>query len=85
MIDTSPNSSGSVPHSLSSTSSTSQTPLGGRESEPEKRTSWPAAARSWAGECTPIAHCKASAMFDLPLPLGPMMTAIPSWKRSSIP
>ena len=41
MTETSLNSRGSVPHSLSSTSSTSQTPAGGRPSDPAKSTSWP--------------------------------------------
>ena len=49
MIETSPNSIGSVSHSLSNTSSTSQTPAGGRESVPPNSTSWPVGARSWAG------------------------------------
>ena len=37
-------------------------------------------ARSWAGDCTAIAHCRASAMLDLPLPLGPTTTAMP-WSK----
>ena len=72
-----------MPHELSSTSSTSHTPAGGRESEPEKSTSWPEGARSWAGACVAIAHCSASATFDLPLPLGPTITAMPWWNVSS--
>ena len=85
MIETSPNSMGSVAHSLSSTSSTSQTPAGGRESVPPNSTSRPEGARSWAGDCTAIAHCRASAMFDLPLPLGPTTTAMPCSNVSSTP
>ena len=83
MTETSLNSSGSVPHSLSSTSSTSQTPAGGRPSDPAKSTSWPVGARSWTGEETAIAHWRASAMLDLPEPLGPTTTAMPWSKQSS--
>ena len=83
MTDTSPNSSGRVPHSLSSTSSTSHTPAGGRLSEPAKSTSCPVGARSCTGEDTAIAHWSASAIFDLPEPFGPTTTAIPWSKRSS--
>ena len=83
MTETSLNSRGSVPHSLSSTSSTSQTPAGGRPSDPAKSTSWPVGARSWTGEETAIAHWSASAMLDLPDPLGPTTTAMPWSKQSS--
>ena len=83
MTETSLNSRGSVPHSLSSTSSTSQTPAGGRPSDPAKSTSCPVGARSWTGEETAIAHWSASAMLDLPDPLGPTTTAMPWSKHSS--
>src|SRR4029078_5384497 len=74
--------SGSVPHSLSRTSSTSHTPAGGRESDPAKSTSWPVGARSCTGDETAIAHWRASAILDLPEPLGPTTTAIP-WSNTS--
>ena len=57
-----------------------------RRAAPSRRRARPArsAARSWLGGCEAIAHCSASAMFDLPEPFGPTTTATPRSKRSSI-
>ena len=71
------------PSLLSSTSSTSHTPLAACSSEPAKSTSCPVCARSWLGGCEAMAHCSASAMLDLPEPFGPTTTETPPSKRSS--
>ena len=65
------------PSSLSKTSSTSQCSAGFRSPPPAKRTSSGFSARSSEGVSDPAAQTIASAMFDLPEPFGPTMTATP--------
>ena len=81
MTDSSLRAMPTRPSLLSITSSTSQTPLAACCSEPAKSTSCPVWARSWLGGCEAMAHCSASAMLDLPEPLGPTTTETPGSKR----
>ena len=66
-----------MPSSLSKTSSTSQCSAGLRSPPPAKSTSSGFSARSSDGVSDPAAQTIASAMFDLPEPFGPTMTATP--------
>src|SRR5215813_8973821 len=60
-------------------------PLGLRSRVPEKITSSMRDPRSVLADCSPNTQEMASAMFDLPQPLGPMMAAMPSpWDFNSV-
>jgi hypothetical protein len=83
VIATSANSTGSQPVLLSSVIVTSAIPMRARRSLPEKIMSSVLCARSSEKACSPSAQRTASAMFDLPLPLGPTIDVIPPSKRNS--
>src|SRR5882724_8763646 len=53
-------------------------PVGLRSRVPEKITSSMREPRNDLADCSPSTHEMASAMFDFPQPLGPMMAAMPS-------
>ena len=73
-------SSGSI-----SVSDTSAMPVGLRSRVPAKITSSMRDPRSVLADCSPSTQEMASAIFDLPQPLGPMMAAIPSpWNLRSV-
>ena len=76
-------SSVKLPASLSNTSSTSQCSARLRSAPPAKRTSSGFSARISEGVSDPAAHTTASAMFDLPEPFGPTITATPGSRDSS--
>src|SRR5258707_5325985 len=60
-------------------------PVGLRSRVPEKITSSIREPRNDFADCSPSTHEIASAMFDFPQPLGPMIAAIPSpWNFSSV-
>src|SRR5580698_10222212 len=60
-------------------------PVGLRSRVPAKMTSSMREPRSDLADCSPRTQEMASAMFDLPQPLGPMMAATPSpWNFSSV-
>src|ERR1700704_4608432 len=60
-------------------------PVGLRSRVPEKITSSMREPRNDLADCSPKTHEIASAMFDFPQPLGPMIAAIPSpWNFSSV-
>src|SRR5438552_11452416 len=59
-------------------SDTSAMPVGWRSRVPEKMTSSIREPRKVLADCSPNTHEMASAIFDLPQPLGPMMAATPS-------
>jgi hypothetical protein len=84
VISTSRKSAGKDPQVLSNTRLTSATADGRCPSAPAKMTScmlWP---RMLVGLCSPRAQSTASVRLLLPLPLGPMMTATPGSKTSSV-
>src|SRR5258708_7136643 len=73
-------SSGSI-----SVSDTSAMPVGLRSRVPAKITSSMREPRRVLADCSRSTHEMASAIFDLPQPLGPMMAATPSpWNLSSV-
>ena len=76
--------SGRAPSALSNTSSTSAVALARRPSLPAKITSCIDEPRTVVGLCSPSAQTTASARLLLPLPLGPMITATPGSKTSSV-
>ena len=60
-------------------------PVGLRSRVPAKITSSMREPRRVLADCSPKTHEIASAMLDLPHPLGPMMAAMPSpWNLSSV-
>src|SRR5712691_4813478 len=60
-------------------------PVGWRSGVPAKITSSMREPRRVLADCSPRTQEMASAIFDLPQPLGPMMAAIPSpWNLSSV-
>ena len=60
-------------------------PVGLRSRVPAKITSSMREPRSVLADCSPSTQEIASAMFDFPQPLGPMMAAMPSpWNFSSV-
>src|SRR5947208_14692665 len=60
-------------------------PVGLRSRVPAKITSSMREPRRVLADCSPRTHEMASAIFDLPQPLGPMMAAMPSpWNFSSV-
>src|SRR5437588_10931095 len=68
-----------------SLSDTSAIPVGLRSRVPAKITSSMREPRKVLADCSPRTQEIASAMLDLPQPLGPMMAAIPSpWNFSSV-
>ena len=68
-----------------SVSDTSAMPVGLRSRVPAKITSSMREPRRVLADCSPSTHEMASAIFDLPHPLGPMMAATPSpWNLSSV-
>src|SRR5580700_3573867 len=68
-----------------SVSDTSAMPVGLRSRVPAKITSSMRDPRSVLADCSPSTQEMASAIFDLPHPLGPMMAAMPSpWNLRSV-
>src|ERR1700675_208548 len=60
-------------------------PVGLRSRVPEKITSSMREPRNDLADCSPSTQEMASAMFDFPQPLGPMMAAMPSpWNFNSV-
>src|SRR4051812_29227317 len=83
-IEISPTGRSIRPAALSSTTSTSASLRACTPWPPAKITScidWP---RTAIGDCSPSAHSTASVMLDLPLPLGPTITATPGLKVSRV-
>src|SRR6266567_624826 len=75
---------GMRPAELSMTMLTSAIPRAWREGLPAKMTSAIWAPRSARGPCSPRTHAMASAMFDLPDPLGPTITLMPGVNSSVV-
>src|SRR3954452_14454749 len=82
-IESSENSSGPEPSSLSKRSSTSAYAAGSRLPFPAKSTSSGFSARSSLGLRLPAAPTTPAPTFDLPDPFGPTPTATPGSRRSS--
>src|SRR5436190_6744499 len=83
LISISAAGTGISPAELSMTMATSAMPRAGRLGLPAKMTSAICAPRSALAPCSPSTQAMASAMFDLPEPLGPTMTLMP-WVNSSV-
>ena len=81
---TSPKSMGSQPSLLSSVRETSAIPDLARRRPPAKIMSALDLPRSVRILCSPNTQRMPSAMFDLPLPLGPTMAVTPVGNRNSI-
>ena len=73
-----------APSELSKVSSTSATAAARRPSLPAKMTSCMDVPRMLVGLCSPSTHMTASAILLLPLPFGPITTATPGSKTSSV-
>ena len=83
LISISAAGTGMSPAELSMTMETSAMPRAGLLGLPAKMTSAICAPRSARAPCSPRTQAMASAMFDLPDPLGPTMTLTP-WVNSSV-
>ena len=66
---------------FSSVNATSAMPIFGRVELPVKMRSSVFLVRRFDGDCSPSAQRMASAMLDLPQPLGPTMAVMPSWNE----
>src|SRR5665213_616507 len=72
---------GNAPSALSTVSTTSARPSGGRPAVPAKMTSSILPPRRLLAPCSPMTQASASTTLDLPEPFGPTTQVIPGSKR----